>query len=202
MNQKEGQAQIKLVVVGDGSVGKTCVLLSYTADNFLTEYVPTVFENYTKTLNIDGKEVDLSLWDTAGQETFTSLRTLAYENTDIFLIIYSVIDESSYENAKEKWYLELNEGKLKKVPKIFVGNKIDIRNTLNQNHIQFEKAQQELKNYNALHKECSALTKEGLEDLFQEAARQGFKYYQQQQLFASAKDQPISGNERSCCQTF
>lgn len=56
---------------------------------------------------------------------------MSYQNNDIFLIIYSVVDESSYENAKKKWYLEVNEGELEKVPKIFVGNKIDIRNTLN-----------------------------------------------------------------------
>ena len=126
---------MKIVVVGDGTVGKTCVLMSYTKDEFPTEYVPTVFENYAAAIRVDNKMVNLSLWDTAGQEGFDKLRLLAYPHTDAFLVIFSVMDPASFINARKKWFVEL-EQHVSDVPKIFVGNKIDLRSPTAKNDIK------------------------------------------------------------------
>jgi len=56
----------KLVIVGDGACGKTCLLIVFSKDQFPEVYVPTVFENYVADIEIDGKQVELALWDTAG----------------------------------------------------------------------------------------------------------------------------------------
>uniref|UniRef100_A0A673Y0D8 Ras homolog family member Q n=1 Tax=Salmo trutta TaxID=8032 RepID=A0A673Y0D8_SALTR len=84
-----GTIMLKCVVVGDGAVGKTCLLMSYANDAFPEEYVPTVFDHYAVSVNVGGKQYLLGLYDTAGQEDYDRLRPLSYPMTDVFLICYS-----------------------------------------------------------------------------------------------------------------
>eukprot|EP01119_Soliformovum_irregulare_P020945 TRINITY_DN6859_c1_g2_i1.p1 TRINITY_DN6859_c1_g2~~TRINITY_DN6859_c1_g2_i1.p1 ORF type:complete len:198 (+),score=47.74 TRINITY_DN6859_c1_g2_i1:78-671(+) len=170
---------IKCVAVGDGAVGKTSMLISYTTNSFPTDYIPTVFDNYCANLMCDGTVINLGLWDTAGQEDYDRLRPLSYPQTDVFLIVFSIISPATLENAKRKWLPEISHH-APNVPLVLVGAKIDARDdkkmlthlkSKNQIPLTTEEGMQAAKEMGAKYVECSALTQRGLDDVFKTASR-------------------------------
>ncbi|KAJ2910228.1 Rho GTPase [Coemansia aciculifera] len=169
---------IKCVVVGDGAVGKTCLLISYTTNKFPSEYVPTVFDNYAVTVMIGDEPYTLGLFDTAGQEDYDRLRPLSYPQTDVFLVCFSVTSQASFENVREKWLPEVSHH-CPGVPCIIVGTQVDLRDdeaTLaklaknKQKAIAPETGAALAKELKAVkYVECSALTQKGLKNVFDEA---------------------------------
>uniref|UniRef100_A0A8C5XMY5 Rho-related GTP-binding protein RhoC n=1 Tax=Microcebus murinus TaxID=30608 RepID=A0A8C5XMY5_MICMU len=117
----------KLVIVGDGACGKTCLLIVFSKDQFPAVYMLTMFENYVADIQVDGKQVELVLWDTAGQEDYDRLRPLSYPDTDVILMCFSIDSPDSLENILEKWIPEVKHF-CPNVPIILVGNKKDLRN--------------------------------------------------------------------------
>ncbi|KAH7190949.1 P-loop containing nucleoside triphosphate hydrolase protein [Fusarium oxysporum] len=116
----------KLVIIGDSACGKTSLLSIFTLGNFPAHYVPTVFENYITNCIVDGKAVELALWDTAGLEGYARLRPLAYTNADIILIGFSIDNPCSLDNVKDKWSKEVTR-LCPGVPIVLVSLKKDLR---------------------------------------------------------------------------
>ena len=131
---------------------------------------------------IDGRPLSLSLWDTAGQEDYDRLRPLSYPQTDVFLCCFSVASEASFSNVKFKWAPELQHH-APNTPIILVGTKADLREDATaeaelavrgQKFIQTAAAQELAKSIGAAkYVECSALTQEGLKEVFDSAIRIG-----------------------------
>jgi len=172
---------LKCVVVGDGAVGKTSLLISYTRNAFPEEYVPTVFDNYTADVLFDGKPVALGLWDTAGQEDYDQLRPLSYPMTDVFLVCFSVMSNTSFQNVTSKWIPELRDHQ-PDTPMLLCGLKSDLRSDSKTNlqgperkTVSKESAQAFAKELGVPYKECSALTQEGLKAVFEEVIRTGLQ---------------------------
>ena len=171
---------IKCVIVGDGAVGKTCLLINFTTDAFPSSYVPTVFDNYSANVMVDGKPINLGLWDTAGQDDYDRLRPLSYPQTDVFLVTFSFDNPASFDNVLKKWIPEVRRH-CNSVPIILVGLKRDLRDDVNKferlkkNGLSPETYQQGLelaKTIKAVkYLECSALTKRGVKLVFDEAIR-------------------------------
>jgi len=170
----------KLVIVGDGACGKTCLLIVFSKDQFPEVYVPTVFENYVADIEVDGKQVELALWDTAGQEDYDRLRPLSYPDTDVILMCFSIDSPDSLENIPEKWTPEVKHF-CPNVPIILVGNKKDLRNDDNtkyelqkmkQEPVKVEQGKEMSEKINAFeYLECSAKSKEGVRIVFETATR-------------------------------
>ncbi|KAI5778195.1 P-loop containing nucleoside triphosphate hydrolase protein [Geopyxis carbonaria] len=170
----------KLVIVGDGACGKTCLLIVFSKGTFPEVYVPTVFENYVADVEVDGKHVELALWDTAGQEDYDRLRPLSYPDSHVILICFAIDSPDSLENVQEKWISEVLHF-CNGLPIILVGCKKDLRH--DQKVIQ-ELAKTSQKPVletegDAVKKviraerylECSAKTNEGVREVFEHATR-------------------------------
>ncbi|KAJ5340268.1 hypothetical protein N7541_009392 [Penicillium brevicompactum] len=170
----------KLVIVGDGACGKTSLLSVFTLGYFPTHYVPTVFENYVTECRVDSRSVELTLRDTAGQEDYERLRPLTYSNAHVLLIAFSVDMPESLSNVKHKWIEEINE-RCPGVSFILVGLKKDLREDplamkgMRKKSLDFvttkEGNETGLQLGARKYLECSSLTGEGVDDVFEAATR-------------------------------
>ncbi|RZC40142.1 Ras and/or Miro domain containing protein [Asbolus verrucosus] len=183
----------KLIVVGDGNCGKTCLLTVFAKDQFSEEYLPTVFEADIVNMTLDDcNTVMLILLDTSGQEEYDRLRPIQYPGTDVVLICFSVVWPDSFDNVTEKWIPEVRHF-CPKIPIVLVGTKNDLRSDssvleqlqkLDKKPVTTEAAEALAKQMRAVaYVECSAKTKFNVSKVFVTAANAAINYRPRKRVF-------------------
>ncbi|KAG9336496.1 hypothetical protein JZ751_002843 [Albula glossodonta] len=129
-HEKTQEPALSCMLVGDGAVGKTSMIVSYTTNGYPTEYKQTAFDVYSGLVQVDSTPVRIQLMDTAGQEEFDGIRSLCYADTDVFLLCFSVVDPTSFQNITKKWIPEIRAHNPAS-PIILVGTQSDLRHDVN-----------------------------------------------------------------------
>ncbi|PWW75514.1 hypothetical protein C7212DRAFT_197976 [Tuber magnatum] len=190
--------QRKIVLLGDGACGKTSLLNVFTRGYFPQVYEPTVFGESIPYIYVDNTHIELSLWDTAGQEEFDRLRSLSYSDTHTIMLCFSVDSRDSLENVESKWVGEIADN-CQGVKLVLVALKCDLREagdgdgpekSVPGGFIQYPEGLAVAERIKALrYLECSAKMNRGVNEAFTEAARVA--------LSANAKGSKESGH-RAC----
>ncbi|KAH7967217.1 hypothetical protein HPB49_023560 [Dermacentor silvarum] len=116
----------KLVVVGDGGVGKSALTIQFFQKLFVTDYDPTIEDSYIQHTEIDGQLCILDVLDTAGQEEFSAMREQYMRKGDGFLLVYSVTDKQSFDNMCHFHTQILRVKDRDSYPMLLVANKVDL----------------------------------------------------------------------------
>ncbi|KAL3651522.1 Ras-related protein rabd1 [Castilleja foliolosa] len=116
----------KLLLIGDSSVGKSCLLLRFADDSYVDSYISTIGVDFKiRTVELDGKTIKLQIWDTAGQERFRTITSSYYRGAHGIIIVYDVTEMESFNNVKQ-WLSEIDRYASSSVCKLLVGNKCDL----------------------------------------------------------------------------
>ncbi|KAL3843650.1 hypothetical protein ACJIZ3_001053 [Penstemon smallii] len=116
----------KLLLIGDSSVGKSCLLLRFADDSYVDSYISTIGVDFKiRTVELEGKTTKLQIWDTAGQERFRTITSSYYRGAHGIIIVYDVTEKESFNNVKQ-WLNEIDRYATDSVCKLLVGNKCDL----------------------------------------------------------------------------
>ena len=156
--------ELKVVLLGDSRVGKTCIVGKFVTGNTLETTQPTVGVAFlSKTITVDDKDYKLNVWDTAGQEQYRGMAPMYYRNSKIAIICFDITCSQSYDSV-QYWIEELRRNIEEDITIIICGNKCDLES---ERQISFESASKAAEEQNALYCETSAVTGAGIDRMFQ-----------------------------------
>eukprot|EP00732_Lithocolla_globosa_P006070 Lithocolla_globosa_v1_NODE_6768_length_1037_cov_210.154786.p1 type:complete len:211 gc:universal NODE_6768_length_1037_cov_210.154786:640-8(-) len=160
---------IKLLLIGDSGVGKSCLLLRFSDDSFTPSFITTIGIDFKiRTIELDGKKIKLQIWDTAGQERFRTITTAYYRGAMGILLVYDVTDQKTFDNIRT-WVKNIEQHATEGVNLILVGNKCDFEPP--KKVISTEKGQELASEYKIKFLETSAKTKVNVDEAFVTLAR-------------------------------
>lgn len=160
----------KLVVLGAGGVGKSCLTVQFVQGVYLDTYDPTIEDSYRKAIEIDNKMFDLEILDTAGVAQFTAMRELYIKSGMGFLLVYSVTDRQSLKELMDLREQVLRIKDMNRVPMVLVGNKADLTD---ERVISVEEGIEVSSNWGKVpFYETSALLRSNVDEVFVDLVRQ------------------------------
>lgn len=170
---------IKLLLIGDSGVGKSCLLLRFSEDSFTSSFITTIGIDFKiKKILLDNKWVKLQIWDTAGQERFRTITSAYYRGAMGILLVYDVTDEGSFNNIRN-WMRNIEQHASDNVNKILVGNKSDMAE--DKRAVSFEKGQALAEEYKMQFFETSAKDNIHVEEVFTSIAKDVMSRLQREQ---------------------
>jgi len=159
---------IKLLLIGDSGVGKSCLLLRFCDDAWTPSFITTIGIDFKiRTIELDGKRIKLQIWDTAGQERFRTITTAYYRGAMGILLVYDVTDERSFDNIRT-WYSNIEQHASEGVNKILIGNKCD---WTDKRAVTEQRGRELAEELGIKFMETSAKVNEGVEESFFTLAR-------------------------------
>eukprot|EP00249_Psilotum_nudum_P007142 c20338_g1_i1 orf=319-930(-) len=194
----------KIVLLGDGRVGKTSLVLRYVNNIFSEKQTATVQASYlNKRLNIDDTVVTLAIWDTAGQERFHALGPIYYRDADAALLVYDIMDRDSFNRVKS-WVKELRQMASKDIILAIACNKSDLDR---QRKFDLQDSERYATSIGASHFVTSAKLNVGIDDAFNDIARRLLEQMKSKESSSSQPrkgmviidDQPSPPAQSKCC---
>jgi len=161
--------EYKLVVLGSGGVGKSALTVQFVQGIFVEKYDPTIEDSYRKQIEIDGGQCMLEILDTAGTEQFTAMRDLYMKNGQGFVLVYSIIAQSTFNDLPDLREQILRVKDKDEVPMVLVGNKCDLND---QRVISTEQGTELARKFTCAFLEASAKTRVNVEQIFHDLIRQ------------------------------
>jgi Ras-related protein Rab-2A len=158
----------KYIVIGDTGVGKSCLLLQFTDKRFQPHHDLTIGVEFgARMITIDGKQIKLQIWDTAGQESFRSITRSYYRGAAGALLVYDITRRDTF-NHLASWLEDAREHCNKDMTIMLIGNKSDLAS---KRAVEYEEGERFAKENGLIFMETSAKTAEGVEEAFIQTAR-------------------------------
>uniref|UniRef100_A0A2D4J9C9 small monomeric GTPase n=1 Tax=Micrurus lemniscatus lemniscatus TaxID=129467 RepID=A0A2D4J9C9_MICLE len=161
--------EYKVVVLGSGGVGKSALTVQFVTGSFIEKYDPTIEDFYRKEIEVDSSPSVLEILDTAGTEQFASMRDLYIKNGQGFILVYSLVNQQSFQDIKPMRDQIIRVKRYEKVPMILVGNKVDLEG---EREVSFGEGKALAEEWNCPFMETSAKNKASVDELFAEIVRQ------------------------------
>lgn len=189
---------IKIILIGNGSVGKTCIGMRYANNMFSTSYIATIGVDFqVKNVKHDGKDVKLQIWDCAGQSRFKSITKSYYRGAHVIILVYDITDTKSFE-AVTDWIDAIKNNADEYVQKILIGNKTDLGK--GKRVVTYEMGKNLAEKLKIPFFECSAKTGYQINEIFEEAIALTFKmYYQKRKNMETIKLETRREKEKCWC---